>query len=282
MKTKRVGFVLAVLLVVMGAGAAFAGVADIGGTNWRVVAYNVSNYNTLRRVQGDQMRVSFGKNGRIAGKGVNSFTAGYTASRSRGSQNHIDISGIRLSNRAPYSGSGLYRQERDILQAMDGAVSYRMAGGQLDLLYRNGRIAATLLTVNEEDVMVRREDILEHADLAVPYDRPHYYVEHHSVPKHRDIFRTDAEYRESYKEEYEKTEYREYRSGNRRASVRQDGPDAIILTTGGETFRLHRVQDETGIRYVELADGNAELWESDDELTIIVRGNIYPGFVQVH
>ena len=262
MKARNIHLILAVLLVILGAGAASAGVADLGGTSWRVVAYNVGKLNTLTPVEGEQdIRVVFGKNGHISGAGVNGFTAHYSAMRSRNrGRNSIEIRNASLANRRAYGSAALRRQEQEILQAMRGAVAYRMAGGQLDLLYRNGRIAATLLTTDDMSVEVRRENILSHANLAVPYDR--YHVQNVSNVA---VANT----------------YTVYRNGFKEATIRPDGPDTILMTLDGEIFRLHKLREGNNVRFVERDDRTTELWESDGKTTIVVRGHINSGFVPV-
>ena len=267
MKVRSIGLLLAALLVVLGSGVALAGVADLGGTSWRVVAYNVGKYNTLTPVEGDhEVMVTFGKNGRVSGAGINGFTAHYSATRSRNGRNAIAISNVSLGHRSAYRTAAERGQERNIVHALNGAVAYRMAGGQLDLLYRNGRIAATLLTTDEAKVEVRRENILDHANLAVPYDKEHVQGAHIQGVSSTAVATT----------------YRVYRNGYKEATVRPDGPDAILLTLDGEVFRLHRLHDQSGVRFIEREDRTAELWESDGKTTIVIRGNMHPDFVPVY
>ena len=260
MRTRNICLILAALFIVLGAGAAFAGVADLGGTSWRVVAYNVGKVNTLTPVEGEHViHVVFGKNGHISGSGVNGFTANYSAMHSRSSgRNSIEIRNTSLGNRHKYSNTAMRNQEREILEAMRGAVSYRMAGGQLDLLYRNGRIAATLLTTDEISVETRRENILSHANLAVPYDQRHLEMAKHVAT------------------------YTVYRNGLKEATIVPNGPDAVILTIDGENFHLTRLLEAGRVRYIDRNDHSAELWESEGKTTIIVRGDINSDFVPVY
>ena len=265
MRVWKISVLLTMLLVVLGASAASAAtrvvttprvrtvarvsVADLGDTKWRVVAYNVGKYNDLTRVRGDrEIRLVFGKNGQISGTGVNAFTARFSATRSRTSRDSIAIRNAKLATRNAYANAEQRQQEQNVIRALSGATAYRMAGGQLDLLYANGRIAATLLTIDDQKIVQRQEAVQGSVTPQIVTD------------------------------DYSHTQSR---LDNLRPTVRYEDEDNVLLIMNGEVFHLNREQNGGRFHFVPLDDGTFEIWESDGEnKALILRSTPNMEFMQ--
>lgn len=264
MRVWKTSVLLTMLLVLLGVSSASAAtrvvttprvrtarvsVADLGDTKWRVVAYNVGKYNDLTRVRGDrEIRLAFGRNGQISGAGVNAFTARFSATRSRTARDSIAIRNAKLATRNAYANAEQRQQERDVLRALTGATSYRMAGGQLDLLYANGRIAATLLAVADPKDTTRAEGIQRSGTVQIPPDN----------------YRHD-----------------DGRLGTLRPTVRYEDEDNVLVIMNGEVYHLDREHTGGRFHFVPLADGTFEIWESDGEnKALILRSTPNMEFMQ--
>lgn len=258
------GLMLATLLAVLGmVGVAFANVGDVGGTSWRVVAYNIGQHNNLTHVSNNnEILVNFGQNGRVTGHGQSSFAANYSVMRGQ-HRIHISNPGMTARNVSQRSTAATY-EERAIMQAFRNATHFRMAGGQLDLLYSDGRIAATLLTTNEQAVIARRAELLGNSRIAVA-----------SVPSSANVIQLQSVSSATVRT------YTVYRAGTREARIERMGNDAVMMTIDGETFRLTRVVSPEGVRYVAVNDPQTVLWERDGKSTIVIRGQEYPEFIEV-
>ena len=281
---------MAAVLVVVAAGVAFANVGDFGGTSWRVVAYNIGQHNHLEEVTGHDIIVNFGHNGRVTGTGVYNFAAGYNAVTGR---HRININTPTVTHRASYTVADTdARAERAVMKAMGNAVYYRMAGGQLDLLYPDGRIAATMLTTNDAQVLARRQNLLMHAKLATQYDRdrlagiaPSTAVNVASVTPADTVIVTTVPVTTATPVNVANVStvrtYTVYRAGDTEARIEREGPDSIWLTMNGETFRLRKMDTPDGVKYVAINDPKTELWERDGRTIVVIRGERYPDFIEV-
>lgn len=275
--------VLLVALLSTSAAFAFVGGGPIKGTTWRVVGYNDSStHNELKLLPADQQfTVTFDRNGRVAGRaGSNAFTSHYSVNGSK-----INIAPAHLAQRASSVSGTTYAQERSFLNAMNKASRWRMAGGQLDLLHWDGRIAATLLTTDEAAVVARRENLYEDAVVRPASVRPAKTVRTSSVPVVQSVRTVSVVPVESAVVRTASVQTLGATSGSyvymsapNQARIDYTDGDDVAMTVGGKTYKMKSVSAASGAKFEAVGDPSTTFWSKGERASITVKGVQYPEF----
>lgn len=112
----------------------------LADTNWIVTGYNNGKQAVVSLVQGTQITVTFGNDGKVSGNaGCNRFTANYSVE-----EKSISIGQAASTKMMCLDPVGVMEQESAFLQALSSATTFRLEDDQLELRTRDGAIAIQL------------------------------------------------------------------------------------------------------------------------------------------
>jgi heat shock protein HslJ len=112
----------------------------LADTNWIVTGYNNGKQAVVSLVQGTQISVTFGNEGKVSGNaGCNRFNADYA----------LDVMSISIGQAAStkmmcLEPAGVMEQESAFLQALSSAATFSLEGDRLELRTGDGAIAIQL------------------------------------------------------------------------------------------------------------------------------------------
>ncbi len=112
----------------------------LADTNWILTGYNTGKQAVVSLVQGTQITVTFGNDGKVSGNaGCNRFTANYSVE-----EKSINIGQAASTKMMCLEPAGVMEQESAFLQALSSAATFRMEGDKLELRTGDGAIAIQL------------------------------------------------------------------------------------------------------------------------------------------
>jgi heat shock protein HslJ len=113
---------------------------ELAGTSWRATGINNGKGGVASLVQGSEVTLAFGADGRVAGSaGCNNFTGGYTA---EGTSVRF---GPAATTRKMCAGEGVMEQEAAFLTALGTVASAEQEGDRLRLRTEDGATAVVLV-----------------------------------------------------------------------------------------------------------------------------------------
>ncbi|MFC1466661.1 MAG: META domain-containing protein [Candidatus Brachytrichaceae bacterium NZ_4S206] len=113
---------------------------ELAGTNWVVTGYNNGKQAVVSVLQGTELSVSFGADGRVAGNaGCNNFFGPFTQQGET-----VAIGPLASTLKACAEPAGVMEQEVQFLAALESATAYQLDGDKLTLRTGDGATAVTL------------------------------------------------------------------------------------------------------------------------------------------
>ncbi|MCS6846640.1 MAG: META domain-containing protein [Anaerolineae bacterium] len=113
---------------------------ELAGTNWVVTGYNNGKQAVVGVLEGTELAVSFGADGRVSGSsGCNNFTGSFTQTGDA-----IEIGPLASTAKMCANPEGIMEQEAQFLQAMQSAKVIQLDGDRLTLRTADGATAVTL------------------------------------------------------------------------------------------------------------------------------------------
>jgi heat shock protein HslJ len=124
--------------------ATFAVVSsELGGTSWKVTAYNNGNQAVVSLVAGTELTADFSTDGKVSGSsGCNNFTATYETSGKT-----IKIGQAASTLMMCTDPAGVMEQEAQYLAALQSAATYRVDGNTLEMRTADDALAAMFVSV---------------------------------------------------------------------------------------------------------------------------------------
>ncbi|MDL2298537.1 META domain-containing protein [Synergistaceae bacterium OttesenSCG-928-D05] len=306
-KTLITSLVIAVSLAVLLTASAFAYTGELGGTNWRVTGINNGKQAVVSTLAGTELTANFGRNGILSGSaGCNTYTATYDLYG-----NIVKIGTPASTRKMCMTPEGIMEQETIFLNALENTRSWRLMGGNLDLLGEDGSISLSLVpaATDETVFLYRNPDGKEALVEMFDTDKLTMTIDGKTYPMQQTISASGARYEalgdpktvfwSKGDKAYVAVEGKDlpdfdlvqggaakqtisakptvYRAGIMEVLVEDKGDDHILLTANGETFWLKRVPAASGARYVGETDATTEFWSHDEQATLSIKGVPYPG-----
>lgn len=138
----RVKIMLALLACfgVLSAGAAFAGIEDLAGLEWRVIEIRYEDGKMRETLPNTNVSAIFSDNGNVSGSaGCNRYFAAYSASGES-----IKIGPAGATRKMCAWPKGIMEQESAFLRALESAAGFRVYGARAALLDSRGEVALVL------------------------------------------------------------------------------------------------------------------------------------------
>ncbi len=122
---------------------------ELAGTSWVVTGYNNGKQAVVSVLQGTELNVSFGADGRVSGNaGCNNFTGSFTQMGDA-----IEIGPLVSTAKMCADPAGAMEQEAQFLQAMQSAKVIQLDGDRLTLRTAGGAMAVTLRRAPEPNAL---------------------------------------------------------------------------------------------------------------------------------